>query len=205
MSFSLCWWQNFRQVNCWTVRPIELSFLLFTRNFYRSLHVGSSEHTCVQNFRPIPLTVLRYWDSNWRTRMTMTMTRKIGEIDFLPYLPCLWSNSHQSLDAHTYWPQLSSCDVKSGLSLKVKVQIGVFEYTDIWAKTSSIPVQSTTVLCDINWTITQMHTGYDSTICTIGSNVCKQCNLRVNNNKQLLHSTFAHKRVLLIGTTIQPA
>ena len=44
------------------------------------------------------LQFLRYRDSNWRTRTT---TRRIGEIDFLPYLPCLWSNSHQILvDIH---------------------------------------------------------------------------------------------------------
>ena len=28
--------------------------------------------------------------------------RRIGEMDFLPYLPCLWSNSHQILSRHTY-------------------------------------------------------------------------------------------------------
>ena len=39
------------------------AMLLFTRNyivykhFDRSLHVGSSDPTCVQNFRPVPLTV----------------------------------------------------------------------------------------------------------------------------------------------------
>ena len=26
------------------------------KHFYRSLHVGSSDLTCVQNFRPVPLT-----------------------------------------------------------------------------------------------------------------------------------------------------
>ena len=41
--------------------------------------------------------------------------------------------------------------------------------------------------------------GFDGTMCTY---VFKCCNLHINNNK-VLHSTFAHKRTLLIGTTIQ--
>ena len=44
--------------------------------------------------------------------------------------------------------------------------------------------------------------GFDGTICTMGSNVCKQCNLHVNNN-EVLHSTFTHNRTLLVGTTTQ--
>ena len=65
------------------------------KHFDRSLHVGSSDPTCVQNFRPVPLIVFEILG----TRMTR---RRIGEMDFLPYLQYLWSNSHQSLGACIY-------------------------------------------------------------------------------------------------------
>ena len=65
----------------------------------RSLHIGSSDPTCVQNFRPVPLTVFEIQGFNLKNK---NKKKRIGEIDFLPYLPCLWSNSHQILGVHTY-------------------------------------------------------------------------------------------------------
>ena len=44
--------------------------------------------------------------------------------------------------------------------------------------------------------------GFDGTMCTMGSYVCKQGNLHVTKNK-VLHSTFVHKRTLLMGTNTQ--
>ena len=38
--------------------------------------------------------------------------------------------------------------------------------------------------------------GFDGPMCIMGSNVCKQCNLHVNNSK-VVHSTSAHKWILL--------
>ena len=38
--------------------------------------------------------------------------------------------------------------------------------------------------------------GFDGPMCIMGSNVCKQCNLHVNNSK-VVHSTSEHKRTLL--------
>ena len=37
-----------------------LNYIVY-KHLARSWHVGSSDPTCVQNFRPVPL---RYWDSN---------------------------------------------------------------------------------------------------------------------------------------------
>ena len=46
-------------------------------------------------------------------------------------------------------PWLSSCGFKSGLSLKVKVQIGILECTGMMGQDLVHPyIQSTTVLCD---------------------------------------------------------
>ena len=42
--------------------------------------------------------------------------------------------------------------------------------------------------------------GFDGTLCTMSSNKCKK--IHVNNTK-VCHTTFAHKRTLLIGTFAQ--
>ena len=68
----------------------------------RSLHVKSSDPTCVQNFRPVARTVFKIQGFKLKNKNNNDKKRRIGEIDFLPYLPCLWSNSHQILGAHTY-------------------------------------------------------------------------------------------------------
>ena len=68
----------------------------------RSLHVESLDPTCVQNFRPVPLMVFEIQGFKLKNKNTTTMTRRIEEIDLLPYLPCLWSNPHHILGAHTY-------------------------------------------------------------------------------------------------------
>ena len=72
-------------------------------------------------------------------------------MDFLPYLPCYWSNSNQilgNIDIDL------GCGVKSELSLKVKAQIGIFKCTGIMGQDLVHPyIQSTTVLCDTPMTI----------------------------------------------------
>ena len=66
------------------------AFLLFTyklhclQTFDRSLHVGSLDPTCVQNFRPVPLMVFEIQGFKLKNKRR----RRIGEMDFLPYLPC---------------------------------------------------------------------------------------------------------------------
>ena len=35
---------------------VHINYIVY-KHFDRSLHVGSSDPTCVQNFRPVPLTV----------------------------------------------------------------------------------------------------------------------------------------------------
>ena len=42
---------------------LQVNYIVY-KYFDRSLHVRSSDPTCVQYFKSVPLTVLRYWDSN---------------------------------------------------------------------------------------------------------------------------------------------
>ena len=114
------------------------------------------------------LRFLRYRDSNWRTSTTTTRTRRrrirrrIGEIDFLPYLPCLWSNSHQILGAHIYILTsaiILRCQkwiITESKSVNPKFQM--YRYNGPRPRPSlprpprpslPRPSQSTTVLCDI--------------------------------------------------------
>ena len=76
------------------------------KHFDRSFHIASSDPTCVQNFRPVPLTVFEIQGFKLKNKNNndndKKKKKKIGEIDFLAYLPCLWFNSHQILGAHTY-------------------------------------------------------------------------------------------------------
>ena len=45
----------------WFCCCLQVHYIVY-KHFDRSLHMGSLSPTCVQNFRPVPLT--RYWDSN---------------------------------------------------------------------------------------------------------------------------------------------
>ena len=74
MIFSTCnilreWLCCCLQVNC-----------IIYKHFDRSLHIWLLDPTCVQKFRPVPLTVFEI--------QGLKLNKKIGEIDFLPYLPC---------------------------------------------------------------------------------------------------------------------
>ena len=50
---------------------LQVNYIVY-KHFDRSLHVGSSDPTCVQNFRPVPLTVFEILGfklkkkKNWR-------------------------------------------------------------------------------------------------------------------------------------------
>ena len=90
---------------------LHINYIVY-KHFDRTLHVGSSNPTCVQNFRPVPLTVFEI--QGFKLKNKNNDRRRIGEIDFLPYLSCLWSNSHQILvDIHidlSYHPVVSKVD-----------------------------------------------------------------------------------------------
>ena len=58
---------------------LHINYIVYT-HFDRSLHVGSSDPTCVQNFRPVPLMVFEIQGfklknknkndkKNWRNRL----------------------------------------------------------------------------------------------------------------------------------------
>ena len=53
------------------------------KHFDRSLHIGSLDPTCVQKFRSVPLTVFEILGFKLKNE-----NDRIGELDFLPYLPC---------------------------------------------------------------------------------------------------------------------
>ena len=69
----------------------------FLKYFKRSLHVRSLDLTSVKSFRTLPLTVFEILRFKLKNKNNM----KIGEIDFLPYIPCLYSNSHKILGRYS--------------------------------------------------------------------------------------------------------
>ena len=70
------------------------------KHFDRSLHVGSPDPTCVQKFRPVPLTVFEIQGFKLKNKKDNNDNKKKNWRNrLLPYLPCLWSNSHQNLGA----------------------------------------------------------------------------------------------------------
>ena len=60
---------------------LQVNYTVY-KHFNRPLHIGSLDPTCVQNFRPVPLTILGFKlkiennDKNWRNRLLL-------------HLPCL--------------------------------------------------------------------------------------------------------------------
>ena len=74
------------------------------KHFDRSLHVESLDPMCVHNVRPVPLTVFEIQGFKLKSENDDETRRRMGEMDFLPYLPCSLSNSHQILGSHIYRP-----------------------------------------------------------------------------------------------------
>ena len=60
----------------WLCCCLQVNYIVY-KHFDRSLHIRSSNPTCVQNFRPVPLTVFEILgfklknknDKNWRNRL----------------------------------------------------------------------------------------------------------------------------------------
>ena len=62
---------------------LQVNYIVY-KHFERLLHVGSLDPTCVQKFRPVPLTVFEILGF----KLKKNDNRRIGEMDFLLYLPC---------------------------------------------------------------------------------------------------------------------
>ena len=117
--------------------------------FDRSLHVRSVHPTCVQKFRPVPLTVFDIQGfklknkndkkkKNWRNGLFAISPMFVVQFSTTFTCTCILTS------AIILWCR----GVKSGLSLKVKVQIGIFKCTGIMGQDLIHPyIQSTTVLC----------------------------------------------------------
>ena len=82
-------------VNCCC---LHVNYIVY-KHFDRSLHVGSLDPTCVQNFSPVALTVFEIHGFKLKNKNDKKKNWRNG---LLPYLPCKWSNSNQILCAHTY-------------------------------------------------------------------------------------------------------
>ena len=71
-------------MNCGNAMFLFTGKLHCLQTFDRSLHMGSSDPTCVQNCRSVPLTVFEILGFKLKKKTT----RIIGEMYFLLYLPC---------------------------------------------------------------------------------------------------------------------
>ena len=98
---------------------LHVNYIVY-KHFDRSLHVGSSDPTCVQNIRPVPLMVFEIQGfklkndndndnkKNWRNRLFAISPMFV--VQFSPNIRC------------TYILTLAIIlQCQSGLSLKVKV------------------------------------------------------------------------------------
>ena len=72
------------------------------KHFDKLLHVEPSDPTCVQNIRPVSLTVFEIQGFKLKNKNDNDNDKKNWRNGLLPYLPCYWSNSNQILGAHTY-------------------------------------------------------------------------------------------------------
>ena len=80
---------------------LHVNYIVY-KHFDKSLHIGSLDPTCVQNFRPVPLTVFEIYtriqteereqEEKWTfCHISHARVKCYGyydEMDFLPYLPC---------------------------------------------------------------------------------------------------------------------
>ena len=79
---------------------LHLNYIVY-KHFDRSLHVGSSDPTCVQNFRPVPLTVFEIQGfklknknndnndkKNWRNRLFAISAMFV--VQFSPNFRCTY-------------------------------------------------------------------------------------------------------------------
>ena len=64
---------------------LHVNYIVYNR-FDKSLHAGSLDPTCVQNFRPVPFMVFEILGFKLKKKNNKKKIR-IGEMDFLPYLP----------------------------------------------------------------------------------------------------------------------
>ena len=87
---------------------LHVNYIVY-KHFDRSLHVGSLNPTCVQNFKPVLLMIfeiqgfkLKNKNDNDNNDNKKKKKKKNWRNRLFAISPCLWSNSHQSLGAHTY-------------------------------------------------------------------------------------------------------
>ena len=66
---------------------LHVNYIVY-KHFDRSLQITSSDPTCVQNFRPVPPRVFEILGFKLKNENDNDNDKKIGEMDFLPYLPC---------------------------------------------------------------------------------------------------------------------
>ena len=123
---------------------LHVNYIVY-KHFDRSLHVGSSDPTCVQNFRLVPLTVFEIQGfklknkndkKNWRNGLFAIYISHVSG----PILTKCYVHIHIDLNYHHV---VSKVDYQP----KVKVQIGIFKCTGIMGQ-DLVHIQSTTVLCD---------------------------------------------------------
>ena len=65
---------------------LHVNYIVY-KHFDWSLHVGSSDPTCVQNFRPVPLMVFKIQGFKLKNKNDDN-DKKNWRMDFLLYLPC---------------------------------------------------------------------------------------------------------------------
>ena len=74
---------------------LHVNYIVY-KNFDRSLHIGSSDPTCVQNFRPQPLTVFEILGFNLKNENDKKKNWRNGLFAISPTLV------FRILGAHTY-------------------------------------------------------------------------------------------------------
>ena len=63
---------------------LHVNYIVY-KHFDKSLHVGSSDPTCVQNFRPVPLTAFETLGFKLKKKKNKKKNWGNGLLPYLPY------------------------------------------------------------------------------------------------------------------------